>query len=59
MQLGNKRLFKHKDVYFHYSLKYISASDVKSAHTHVTVSFWSVMHFGLRGEVGRNWEGME
>ena len=37
---------------------YISASDVKSAHTHthVTVSFWGVMYFGLRGEGRRNWQ---
>ena len=45
-------------MYFYSSLKYISASDVKSAHTHFTVSFGGVMYFGLRGEGRRNWEGL-
>ena len=38
---------------------HISAIDVKTAHTHVTVSFWGVMYFDLRGEGRRNLEGME
>ena len=46
-------------MYFLSSLYYISASDVKSAHTHVIVSFGGVMYFGLRGEGRRKWEGIE
>ena len=34
-------------------------SNVKSAHTHVTVLIEGVMYFGLRGEGRRNWEGRE
>ena len=34
-------------------------SNVKSAHTHVTVLFGGVMYFCLRGEGRRNWEDRE
>ena len=39
----------------------MSASDVKSAHTHthITVLFGAVMYFGLRREGRRNWEAKE
>ena len=44
-----------------YSL-HISASDVKSAHTHITVLFGGVMYAGLRGKVegiGKVWNEYE
>ena len=66
MVIRNELLFKHKDACFHSSLQYISASDVKSAHTQVTASFGVVMYFGLRGEgrsmvegIGKAWNEIE